>query len=144
MYLVHPEHPPSGLEARRFDNRLQALRWITFRAANGSLLERRAQPVAINEPISDATELPRPRDYYAAQGNASRLFFRDERPGWPEGWEVFHRDAFSAFHYLLSGGFSRPAMYPAQLLGVLRRVDDTLSRRPRLFAARCLVGLKPR
>jgi hypothetical protein len=43
MYLVHPEHPPSGLEALRFGNRLQALRWITFRAANGSLSERRAQ-----------------------------------------------------------------------------------------------------
>ena len=102
------------------------------------------EPVAINEPIDDATELPRPRDYYAAQGNATRLFFRDERPGWPDGWDVFHRNAFSAFHYLLSGGFSKPAMYPAQLLGVLRRVDDTLSGRPRLFAARCLVGLKPR
>ena len=42
MYLVHPEHPPSGPEAQRFGNRDQALRWITFRAANGSLSERRA------------------------------------------------------------------------------------------------------
>ena len=33
---------------------------------------------------------PRPRHYYTAQGNATRLFFRRENPGWPEGWRVFH------------------------------------------------------
>lgn len=102
------------------------------------------EPVAINAPINHATELPRPRDYYAAQGNATRLFFRDEGVGWPKGWEVFHREAFSAFHYVLSGGFSKPAMYPAGMLGTLRRMDKLLSMCPRVFAARCLVGLRPR
>jgi hypothetical protein len=43
MDLIHPEHPPSGPEAQRFGNRRQTPRWITFRAASGSLSERRAQ-----------------------------------------------------------------------------------------------------
>jgi SAM-dependent methyltransferase len=33
------------------------------------------EPVAWREPINLAQSLPRPRDYYAAQGNATRLFF---------------------------------------------------------------------
>ena len=43
MYLIHPEHPPAdpgsaGIRQARH----QALRWSTFRAAIGSLSERRA------------------------------------------------------------------------------------------------------
>jgi SAM-dependent methyltransferase len=84
---------------------------------------------------------PRPRDYYAAQGNATRLFFRKEKSGWPEGWQVFHAEAFACFSYLLTGGFSKPAMYPTTLSEMLIRLDSLLSRWPRLFAGRCLVGL---
>jgi len=92
----------------------------------------------------DFTEaLPRPRDYYAAQGNATRLFFRRERRGWPLGWSVIHAEAFAGFSYLFSGGFSRPALYPARWLPRLERLDRALSRWPRLFGARCLVGLQP-
>ena len=72
------------------------------------------EPVAINAPINYATELPRPRDYYAAQGNATRLFFRAEGTGWPAGWNMFHREAFSAFHYVLCGGFSSSPAWPVQ------------------------------
>jgi SAM-dependent methyltransferase len=100
------------------------------------------EPVALKEPINPAVNLPRPRDYYAAQGNATRLFFRREIPGWPEGWEVFHARAFSSFSYLLSGGYSKPALYPAGCLGFMQRCDEFLSRWPRLFSARCLVGLR--
>ena len=93
-------------------------------------------------PIPSEIIIP-PAAYYAAQGNATRLFFRGEAPSWPAGWNVFHREAFSAFHYVLCGGFSKPALYPAGLLGPLRRLDAVLSVCPRLFAARCLVGLSP-
>src|SRR6266568_730104 len=40
------------------------------------------EPVAFRQPIYFADSLPRPRDYYAAQGNSTRLFFRKEIPGW--------------------------------------------------------------
>jgi SAM-dependent methyltransferase len=101
------------------------------------------EPVAWQEPISRADSLARPRDYYAAQGNATRLFFRQEIPGWPEGWRIFHAEGFSCFHYLLSGGYSKPAFYPAGWLESLQRFEAKLSRWPRVFAGRCLVGLRP-
>jgi SAM-dependent methyltransferase len=101
------------------------------------------EPVAMCKAINPADNPPHPRGYHAAQGLATRLFFRKEVPGWPPGWEVFHAEAFSAFHYLLSGGFSKPAVYPVAWLKALRRFDSKLSRWPRVFGARCLVGMIP-
>ena len=101
------------------------------------------EPVAWRQPISVKDQLPRPRDYYAAQGNATRLFFRNEISGWPQGWVVFHAEAFSCFYYLLSGGYAKPAIYPAHWLEAVRKLDATLSRWPRVFGGRCLVGLRP-
>lgn len=82
--------------------------------------------------------------YYAAQGNATRLFFRDAEPGLLEGWDVFHREAFAAFGYLLSGGFSKQAFYPPGWLPILQTLDRRLSKWPRLFGGRCLIGLRRR
>jgi SAM-dependent methyltransferase len=93
-------------------------------------------------PISFEDQLPRPRDYYAGQGNATRLFFHKQLLGWPQGWDVFHAEAFSCFYYLLSGGYVKPAMYPAGWLEGFRKLDAKLSRWPKLFGGRCLVGLR--
>jgi SAM-dependent methyltransferase len=101
------------------------------------------EPVAWQAPINFTETLPRPRDYYAAQGNATRLFFLTQNRGWPAGWTVFHAEAFAGFSYLLSGGFSRRAWYPARCLRWLQACDRVLSRWPRAFGARCLVGLRP-
>jgi SAM-dependent methyltransferase len=100
------------------------------------------EPVALGQEISKAKALPRPRDYYAAQGNATRLFFNGTGQNPFPGWAVFQREAFASFAYLFSGGFSRPAMYPSAMLPAFRRADGWLSRWPRLFGARCLVGLR--
>lgn len=102
------------------------------------------EPVAWRAPIDFGQDCPRPRNYYAAQGNATRLFFRRDTPTWPVGWTVVHAEAFASFSYLLSGGFSSPAIYPAVFLPLLERVDAGLSRWPRLFGARCLVALRPK
>ena len=102
------------------------------------------EPVAWRAPIHVPDSLPRPRDYYAAQGNATRLFFRKEIPGWPDHWTVFHAEAFSCFYYLLSGGYRKPAFYPARWLEGLQKIEAKLSRWPRLFGGRCLIGLRPR
>ncbi|MBU6402191.1 MAG: methyltransferase domain-containing protein [Verrucomicrobia bacterium] len=102
------------------------------------------EPVAWRAPISPAETLPRPRAYYAAQGNATRLFFCREQPDWPPGWKILRADAFASFSYLLSGGFSKPALYPAYCLPCWQRLDRLLSRWPRLFGARCVIGLRPR
>ncbi|MGB0582761.1 MAG: class I SAM-dependent methyltransferase [Limisphaerales bacterium] len=102
-----------------------------------------------HEPVGWTTEInfnksfPEPRGYYAAQGNATRLFFKGHHAGWMEGWSMFHAEAFSRFSYLFSGGFSKPAMYPAGCYPLLKGIDALLSFAPSLFGARCLVGLTP-
>jgi SAM-dependent methyltransferase len=101
------------------------------------------EPVAMAKTINLAQHFPRPRAYYAAQGNATRLMFRNEMPDWSAGWNVFHTEAFGCFHYLLSGGFSKPAMYPTAWLDAFRKLDASLSRWPRVFGGRCLVGMCP-
>jgi SAM-dependent methyltransferase len=102
------------------------------------------EPVAWRKPIQLAESFPAPRGYYAAQGNATRLFFNHEVRDWPAGWELAHAEAFSAFHYLLSGGFSKPALYPAAALKCLCWLDEKLSGRPGVFGGRCLVALRSR
>lgn len=101
------------------------------------------EPVAMGKEINMRDKFPSPRDYYAAQGNATRLFFRKAWSNWPNGWNVFHAEAFASFSYLFSGGFSKPALYPESLAEPLGRLDRFFSRWPRLFGARCLVGLTP-
>lgn len=100
------------------------------------------EPVAWRDPIELGDSLP-PSEYYAAQGNATRLFFLRQAGNWPPGWEIFHAEAFSSFSYLLSGGYSKPALYPASCLPCLQACDRWLSRWPRLFGARAVVGLCP-
>ena len=101
------------------------------------------EPVAWRQPIAMQDHLDRPRNYYAAQGNATRLFFNQSPSRWLQDWKVFHQEAFSSFAYLLSGGYSKPALYPRSWIGFLHHCDHWLSRFPALFGARCLVGLEP-
>jgi SAM-dependent methyltransferase len=99
------------------------------------------EPVSLRERIVLSEMPPAARSYYAAQGNATRLFFRNEAPGWAAGWEPFHIEAFSCLGYLFSGGYSKPALYPTSALSVFDAADRFLSRWPRTWAGRCLVGL---
>jgi SAM-dependent methyltransferase len=101
------------------------------------------EPVALRHPIDMAQNLPSPRDYYAAQGNATRLFFKGPAEFQLDGWTIFHREAFASFAYLFSGGFSKPSIYPSTFLPMCKKADEWFSRWPRLFAARCLIGLTP-
>ena len=100
------------------------------------------EPVAWHQPIQTGEHPPAPRGYYAAQGNATRVFFKQDRPGLLEGWSIFHSDVLASFTYLLSGGFSKPALYPASCRTQIQAVDNWLSRWPNLFGSRCLIGLE--
>ena len=100
------------------------------------------EPVAFGQTIDLSAAAPVARDYYAAQGNATRLFFRGENPGWHTGWKKLHAEAISSFGYLLSGGYSKPAFYPQAALPLVQRLDSILSRWPAMFGARCLVTLE--
>jgi SAM-dependent methyltransferase len=92
-------------------------------------------------PIDLSPEPPARDDaYYAGQGNATRLLFGCGPLG--DRLKPVRTNAFSAWHYLLSGGFSKPALYPRRALPLLRWIDAHLP--PRLFGGRCLVVLEKR
>lgn len=101
------------------------------------------EPTGWRDEINLSDTLPAPRNYYAAQGNATRLFFGNEPTSWLPNWNVFHTESMAGFSYVLSGGFSKPACYPQIAYPLLRGVDRVLSRWPNVFGARCLVGLQP-
>jgi SAM-dependent methyltransferase len=109
-----------------------------------SLVSSIAYGIFHDEPIAWRAKIENTpsTEYYAAQGNATRLLFGDL--DWLPGWRVVYREAFSAFSHLLSGGFSRPALYPRALLSTFDAIDRALSHFPKLFGARCLIVLGPR
>ncbi len=98
------------------------------------------EPIGWSSPIDPTTEIPPQSGYYAAQGNATRLFF-GKKPR-IENFEILEANAFASFSYLLSGGLSKPALYPTGMLSFLKGLDAALSRFPRIFGARCLVVLR--
>jgi len=82
-------------------------------------------------------------DYYAAQGNATRLFLsREMGRCWKPAWSWVEGAQWSALTYVLSGGYSRPQLYPTWSFPALRRVERLLDRWPALFATRVLIVLE--
>ena len=82
-----------------------------------------------------------PAGYYAAQGNASRIFGSNEFRERLRPWRLAEVTYFSALAYLGSGGFRGPQLYPMAALPLLNRLDSFLSRFPSL-ASRMLVVLE--
>ncbi len=101
------------------------------------------EPSGWRENINSATDFPPPRDYYAAQGNATRIFFFGEALQDELGdWNMLRAERFAAFSYIFSGGFSRPACYPPSMYPLFKAMDGLLSKCPTLFGGRCLVTLE--
>jgi SAM-dependent methyltransferase len=99
------------------------------------------EPVAWRARIDLAPGRPEEQSYYAAQGNATRLFF-GSRDWLPNTVQMVHARARSDFAYVASGGLSKPAFYPESFYPFLRGMDRLCSFIPKLFAARCLVVLE--
>ena len=100
------------------------------------------EPLGMRSPINLSRKPPGDRGYYAAQGNATRLFFDLADRAWLQRWKLYHAEAFSCFGYLLSGGYSKPALYPAHCLPFWSKLDGILSRWPKAWGGRCLMGLR--
>jgi len=104
------------------------------------------EPVAITKKIlwlSDY-EINLDGKYYAAQGNATRIFganshFKNEIQ---KEWKIIAKKKFSALSYILSGGFSKPALYPESFLSIIRAIERILDWFPILFATRILIVLE--
>jgi SAM-dependent methyltransferase len=105
------------------------------------------EPIGFDEsiaPDAPASFSPAGDGYYAAQGNATRVFWNGEHPEMLDGWDVVSRERISAWSYALTGGYSKPQLYPAALYGVISSIDKALELVPRLSALRTLIVLRKR
>ena len=79
--------------------------------------------------------------YYAAQGNASRVFGSSDFKDMLRMWRITEVEYFAGIAYLASGGFRGPQLYPEILLPLVNLMDSALSRFPKL-ASRMLVVME--
>jgi SAM-dependent methyltransferase len=103
------------------------------------------EPIAVIKKIEwDAPEgwSPENIDYYAAQGNASRIFARHKFRSRLGDWQKIETIRLSATAYVASGGFSKPQLYPTSMLPVIKKLESVLGLFPALFATRLLVILE--
>lgn len=121
-----------------FEPCLSVLGWIVY-----GLLHR--ESLGLGEPIQWDAPLgwsPTDIDYYAAQGNATRIFLRQEVDVSLFGWKIILAKRLCSISYVASGGYSSPQMYPGFALPILRRTDSVLSCMPRVFATRLLIVIE--
>lgn len=81
-------------------------------------------------------------DYFAAQGAATRVFWRREAEGRLAGWDVCEVRPIPTFEYFATGGFSGPNIGATGVYHFGRWLDRALAAWPSLFAGRLLVVLK--
>lgn len=81
-------------------------------------------------------------NYYAAQGNATRIFINNGYGSKLENWRKIKTIRLSAIAYAASGGYSQPQLYPTRLLPLIKNLGKFLDLFPTLFATRLLVILE--
>lgn len=98
-----------------------------------------AEPIAWDAPPGFD---PAGHGYYAAQGNAHRVFVRGEHRDALRGWRVRALERLPEFAYVASGGFRGPQLYPRALLPLARFAERLAAPFPALFSTRLLVALE--
>jgi SAM-dependent methyltransferase len=103
------------------------------------------EPLGLQKPISwfapDGFD-PNETGYYAAQGNASKVFLGNQFRAALNLWDIARLEPLTDIAYVASGGFSKPQFYPSSLLPVIRAFEKILALSPSLFATRLLVVLE--
>lgn len=82
--------------------------------------------------------------YYAAQGNASRVFLSRKYKKLFSDWEPIIIKRIASLSYAASGGYRGRQLYPASLYNFVTLLDKICSYIPQLFATRLLVVLEKR
>jgi len=103
------------------------------------------EPIAVTQRIEwFAPESWNPENigFYAAQGNATRIFVQNGFRSKLEIWRNIETIRLSAIAYSASGGFSKPQLYPTSFLPIIKRLEKFLDLFPALFATRLLVILE--
>lgn len=83
-----------------------------------------------------------PNRYYAAQGNASRIFLSRKYSEQLSPWKNLVIKKYSAFSYIASGGYGKFQLYPGSLYPFLKKIDNLLDLIPPVFSTRLLVVLE--
>ncbi|GJQ36841.1 MAG: hypothetical protein JETCAE01_28510 [Anaerolineaceae bacterium] len=81
-------------------------------------------------------------DYYAAQGNAARIFVRRRFTDRLNGWNIVEVKQIPALAYAASGGYSGPQLYPTVVYPLIKWIEKSLQPFPALFATRLMVVLE--
>ena len=103
------------------------------------------EPIALRDPITWLAPdqwKPEDADYYAAQGNATRIFFQKNNDVDLSDWELHQKERLSAIPYVASGGYSKPQLYPDFAYPLIKGIDSITTHLPALFATRLLVVLE--
>jgi len=97
------------------------------------------QPIVWDRPSALANTGGR---YYAAQGNAWRIFVNGQDAGRISGWRSVLIRKLSALSYVASGGFTRPAFYPSGFFPLMHLADRLTAFLPSIFTTRLMVVLE--
>jgi SAM-dependent methyltransferase len=103
------------------------------------------EPIAVTKKIewfSPDGWSPDQINYYAAQGNATRIFLGNKYVPQLQVWNKVRPIRISAFAYAASGGYSVAQLYPTHMLSLIRSFEKILDLFPALFATRLLVILE--
>jgi SAM-dependent methyltransferase len=85
---------------------------------------------------------PKGQCYYASSSQAARLFLMTKYRPLLSQWRIHSIRRWTALEYVLSGGYSRPQLYPTRALPLLHRISQFMDSCPALFATRMLVVLE--
>lgn len=103
------------------------------------------EPLALRKPI---TWYPPPGvdpssgGYYAAQGNAWRLFGPPTDSRVLERWRIHTMRHYPALPWLLTGGFRGPNLMRGPMAPLVRRIERALTIAPKAMASRIVVVLE--
>lgn len=103
------------------------------------------EPIAIRDQIkwfAPASWNSKQDSYYAAQGNAYRIFYGEDCQKLEDKWQVKLRQRLSAISYVASGGYSQKQFYPDSLYPMMKFFDGASDFLPLIFATRLLVVLE--
>ena len=103
------------------------------------------EPLALDKPITWEAPPgfdPTATTYYAAQGNAWRIFSPGGQGQAIPGWRLSETQHFPALPWLLTGGFRGPSLAPGPLRPLAELAERILALAPRCFASRMLVVLE--
>lgn len=81
-------------------------------------------------------------NYYAAQGNATRIFKFNKYKQYFSNWNIVKVKTFSSISYVASGGYSGRQLYPDRFFSLMKFIDKACDLFPLFFATRMLVVLE--